>query len=71
MVIDDLYQSVPDFLRAHPYLGKNLVYEQIRTGQIPSIKVGSKILVPTDVLVRIAEQQARERAEAAGAGNGD
>ena len=63
MVVDDGYQSVPEFLRAHPYLGKNLVYQQIREGRIPHIKVGSKILVPTNVLERLADQQAQDRSE--------
>lgn len=64
MVKDPRYQPVPDFLRAHPYLGKNLVYEQIREGKIPSIKVGGKILVPSDALEQLAERQARERSGA-------
>ena len=63
MVVDQRYQTVPEFLKAHPYLGKNLVYEQIREGKIPSIKVGGKILVPSDALDQLAEEQARERSE--------
>jgi excisionase family DNA binding protein len=41
----------PDFLKPlelRPILrlGKNAIYEGIRTGQIPSIKVGDRYLIP-------------------------
>lgn len=64
MVDAHRYQPVPEFLRAHPYLGKNLVYEQIREGKIPSIKVGGKILVPSDALDQLAARQNGKPADA-------
>ena len=36
-------------------LSRNLTYESIRTGQIPSIRVGRRILIPRAALIRLLE----------------
>jgi len=36
-------------------IGKGTVYEQIRLGIIPSIRMGRRILVPKDALMRMLE----------------
>ena len=36
-------------------LSRNLTYESIRMGQIPSIRVGRRILIPRAALIRLLE----------------
>jgi excisionase family DNA binding protein len=36
-------------------IGRNSAYEGVRTGQIPSIRIGKRILVPRVALERILE----------------
>jgi excisionase family DNA binding protein len=36
-------------------LGRNSVYEAIRTGEVPSIRIGRRILVPRRALERLLE----------------
>lgn len=36
-------------------IGRGTVYEQIRLGLIPSIRIGRKILVPKAALIRMLE----------------
>lgn len=36
-------------------IGRGTVYEQIRLGLIPSIRIGRKILVPKTALIRMLE----------------
>ena len=36
-------------------IGRNSAYEGVRTGQIPSIRIGKRILVPRIALERILE----------------
>ena len=48
--------TVREFMARHK-LGKNLVYESVRDSRIPSIKVGGKILIPSDALDRLLEDK--------------
>ena len=57
------YLTVKQFRERHPNLGTNLLYDQIRAGEIPSIRLGGKILIPSDAFDRLVEKQARERSE--------
>lgn len=57
------YLTVKQFRDRHPNLGVNLLYDQVRTGEIPSIRLGGKILIPSDAFDRLIEKQARERSE--------
>jgi excisionase family DNA binding protein len=52
------YVSVREFMEAlGGRLSKNTVYEAIAAGTIPSIRVGRRILVPSDALDRMLEAQ--------------
>ena len=42
--------TVAQFKERNPQLGRNLIYESVRAGRLPSIKVGGKILIPSDAL---------------------
>ena len=48
--------TVSEFMARHK-LGKNLVYESVRDSRIPSIRVGGKILIPSDALDRLLEDR--------------
>ena len=39
--------------------GKGTIYEQIRIGTVPSIRMGRKILVPRAALMRMLEETGR------------
>ncbi len=39
-------------------VGRNLAYELVRTGQLPSLRVGRRIVVPKAVLDRFLENAA-------------
>ena len=45
--------TVAEFRNRHPALGKNLVYESVREGRIPAIRIRGKILIPSDALDQI------------------
>jgi len=34
-------------------MGKNATYQAIQRGQIPSLRIGSKIVIPTESLLRL------------------
>jgi len=38
-------------------LSRGLMYEALRRGDIPNIRIGRRILIPTDVLERLLERQ--------------
>jgi excisionase family DNA binding protein len=46
--------TVAQFKERTP-LGRNLIYEAVREGGLPFIKVGGKILIPSDALDRLFE----------------
>jgi excisionase family DNA binding protein len=58
------WMTVPKFLEAHKGLiSKNTLYEWLREGRVPHLKVGRKILLPPDALDRmLAEAGARAEA---------
>ena len=48
------WYTVDEFLEAHLDLfGRNTLYEALRTKQIPSVRVGRRILIPYDALSRM------------------
>ncbi len=49
--------SVQEFMARHPGLiGRSAVYERIREGVLPSIRIGKKILVPSDAFDTLLER---------------
>ena len=49
--------TVAEFRRIYPQIGRTLVYESIRNRRLPSVKIGGKILIPSDALDRLLEEQ--------------
>ncbi len=55
------YTSVDAFLRANRgIIGRTLLYEAIRRGEVPHIRVGLRILVPHNALDLMLEAQRRD-----------
>ena len=53
------YITVKEFLRQlDGRLSRNTVYEQIAAGSIPSIRIGGRILIPSDALDLMLAAQA-------------
>ena len=53
------YISVKEFIaQLDGRLSKNAVYQHIAEGAIPSIRVGRRILIPSDALDRMLAEQA-------------
>ena len=48
--------SVREFTERHG-LSRNLVYEQLRKGVLPSVRLGGRILIPVDALQQMMERQ--------------
>ena len=46
-------------------IGRNQAYEAIHRGEIPSIRVGRRLLIPTAALERLLEQAGQPDDEAA------
>jgi excisionase family DNA binding protein len=42
-------------------LSRGLMYEALRTGQIPSIRIGRRILIPRAALERLLDEAGRSR----------
>ena len=42
--------SVSEFRELFPQLSRTFVYESVRAGRLPSVKLGGKILIPDDAL---------------------
>ena len=38
-------------------IGRNQAYEAARTGQLPTVKIGSRVLVPLAALERLLQEQ--------------
>ena len=51
--------TVEEFRQRHK-LGKNLVYDAVRENRLPSIKISSKILIPSDALDQLVEDRRSE-----------
>ena len=57
------YISVKEFLQQlDGRLSKNTVYEAIAAGSIPSVRIGRRILVPSDALDLVLGAQAESQA---------
>ena len=48
--------SVREFTKRHG-LSRNLVYEQLHKGVLPSVRLGGRILIPVDALQQMMERQ--------------
>ena len=67
MEISDMLSSTTDWLTVAEFVAKfngrvsrNFVYERIREGAIPSVRIGRKILIPSDALDRLMTAQGSE-----------
>ncbi len=50
--------SVAQFLVRHGgQIGRSAIYERIREGSLPSIRIGRKVLIPSDAFDTILEEQ--------------
>ena len=57
MVSKDIqWLSVPVFLGEHPEVSRNLVYQQARLGNLPTIKIGGKLLIRRDAFDLLLER---------------
>ena len=48
--------SVREFTKRHG-LSRNLVYEQLHKGVLPSVRLGGRVLIPVDALQQMMERQ--------------
>ena len=55
--------SVREFTKRHG-LSRNLVYEQLRKGVLPSVRLGGRILIPVDALQQMIERQGQRETPA-------
>ena len=51
--------TVKEFHQEHPYLKLNFLYELAATKRLCSFKVGGKVLIASDALEQLAEDQKR------------
>ena len=49
--------TVAEFRARFPQVGRSLVYDAVRRGELSSIRIGGKILIPGDALDRLLEEQ--------------
>ena len=49
--------TVSEFRDRFPQMGRSLIYEAVRKGELSSIRIGGKILIPSNALDRLFEQQ--------------
>ena len=49
--------TVAEFRSRFPQVGRSLVYDAVKRGELPSIRIGGKILIPGDALDRLLEKQ--------------
>ncbi len=54
--IEKEWLTVEQFRRRHN-LGKNLVYEAVRDNRLPGLKLGGKILIPSDALDQLIQKR--------------
>ena len=55
--------SVREFTKRHG-LSRNLIYEQLRKGILPSVRLGGRILIPVDALEKLMEIQNQQETSA-------
>ena len=67
MEMSDMLSGTTDWLTVAEFVAKfdgrvsrNFVYERIREGAIPSVRIGRKILIPSDALDRLMTAQGTE-----------
>ena len=60
-----LFISVREFTKRHG-LSRNLIYEQLRKGALPSVRLGGRILIPADALQQMLEKQHQQETPAEG-----
>ncbi len=53
---DALWLPVPAFLEEHPEVGRNLVYREAALGNLPTIKIGGKLLIRRDAFDLLLEK---------------
>ena len=51
--------SVREFTKRHG-LSRNLVYEQLRKGALPSVRLGGRILILADALQQLMQRQGQQ-----------
>ena len=57
--------TAKEFQAAHPELGSiNFVYDLVRRGELPSMKVAGRVLIRVDALDQLEARQAQVRSEA-------
>ena len=60
---DREYLSVKDFKDRLGVSG-NLIYEQVRRGVLPSVRLGGRILIPVDALELLMQRQEQQESSA-------
>ena len=62
---DKEYFSVKEF-KDRLGVSSNLIYEQLRRGALPSVRLGGRILIPADALQQMMERQGQQETPAEG-----
>ena len=62
---DKAYFSVKEF-KDRLGVSSNLIYEQLRKGALPSVRLGGRILIPADALQQMMERQGQQETPAEG-----
>ena len=62
---DKAYVSVKEF-KDRLGVSSNLIYEQLRKGALPSVRLGGRILIPADALPQLMEKQHQQEPPAEG-----
>lgn len=57
------FVSTTEFLKANPTVKRSTLYERLRDGTIPAIKLGKRYVIPADALERMLESAEAEVAQ--------
>ena len=60
---DKEYFSVKEF-KDRLGVSSNLIYEQLRKGTLPSVRLGGRILIPANALQQMMERQGQQETQA-------
>ena len=60
---DGEYLSVKEF-KDRLGVSRNLIYEQVRKGVLPSVRLGGRILIPVDALELLMQRQEQQESSA-------
>ena len=60
---DREYLSVKEF-KDRLGVSRNLIYEQVRQGVLPSVRLGGRILIPVDALEQLMQRQEQQESSA-------